>query len=107
MALPRPSRPSVLWQDLKSFAGTQGRVRVLIAIISILMPVVIVAGFHHDSYIEPEEQIIYVQSWPEARTDEEIKAQQKIDQARREAAINEKRQQFRKLADSLGIEYDE
>lgn len=104
MVLPRPSTPAAAWRDLKSFFAQRGRHRWLIAMVSILMPVVIVTGFYYDSYIKPERRIIYVENWPATRSDEEIKAQQKIDQAKREKAMEERRQQYQRLADQLGID---
>lgn len=52
--------------------------------------------------------IIYVEQWPATRTDEEVRAQQKIDQARKHAeqaqleALKKKRQaEFKKVDDAL------
>lgn len=104
MAFPRPSTPLAALRDLRAFLSTGGRSRWLIAIISILMPCVIVFGFYLDSNIKPVPRIVYVQSWPANRTDEEIKAQQKIDQAAREKAFEERRRQYQAVADKLGID---
>jgi len=68
-----------------------------------MIPGLIVLGFYVDANIQPEPQIIYVQSWPENRTDEQIKAEQKIDQAARDKAAAEKRRQYQELAKRLGI----
>jgi hypothetical protein len=104
MFFPRPSTPAAAWRDLRSFMATRRRYHLLFALLAILMPVIIVYGFYRDAAIKPEPQIVYVQSWPESRTDEEIKAQQKIDQAKRDKAMAEKRAQYQRLADQLGIE---
>jgi hypothetical protein len=56
-----------------------------------------------DSNIKPEAQIIYVQSWPADRTDEQIKAQQKIDQAKRDKEAAQRRRQYQELEKRLGI----
>lgn len=104
MAFPRPSTPAAAWRDLKAFLSQGERHRWLIAIVSMLIPVVIVFGFYVDSHIKPERRILYIQSWPATRTDEEIKAQQKIDQAKLDAAREKRRLEYQALADKLGIE---
>jgi hypothetical protein len=103
MALPRPSSPLTAWRDLKAFLGQQERHKFVFAAIAICVPMVIVTGFYVDSNIKPEAQIIYVQSWPASRTDEQIKAQQKIDQAERDKAAAERRRQYRELEKRLGM----
>ena len=103
MALPRPSSPAAAWRELKAFLGQQERQKFFFALIAIMIPGLIVLGFYVDANIQPEPQIIYVQSWPENRTDAQIKAQQKIDQAARDKAAAEKRRQYQELAKRLGI----
>lgn len=99
---PRPSTPRAFWSDLRAFLGVRGRHQVLIAIVSVLIPVAIVAGFYVDSRIEePPLGVIYVESWPADRTDAEIVAQQKIDQAKRNAAAEAKRQEFQRADEAL------
>lgn len=105
MALPRPSTPAAAWRDLKAFLDQRGRYRYVFAAVSILMPALIVTGFYLDSRTEPPgPQLIYVQSWSADRSDEVIKAQQKIDQALRDAAREARRQEYQRVADQLGIE---
>jgi hypothetical protein len=103
MALPRPSSPLAAWRDLKAFLGQQERHKFVFAAIAICIPVVIVAGFYVDSNIKPEPQIIYVQSWSASRTDEQIKAEQKIDQAKRDKEAAERRRQYQELEKRLGM----
>ena len=71
-----------------------------------MMPVIIVVGFYYDGQtnIMPGEQVIYVKSWSANRTDEEIIAQQKIDQANKEAAIAERQRQYQKVEKRLGMQ---
>ena len=103
---PRPSSPRVVWHDLRTFLGRRERHQWLFAFLSILMPALIVLGLYLDSRTDPRPaQIIYVQSWPENRSDAEIIALQKIDQKKREAQFAERRRQYRRLADQLGIDY--
>lgn len=105
---PRPSGPRALIQDFREFTRQRSRVQWIGAIVAIAMPVLIIAGFNHDSShgISPGPQLIYVQSWPAARTDAQIKADQVRDQAKREAAQRERQRQFKKLdkqLDKIGI----
>jgi len=83
----------------------QEKHKFFIALLSIMMPMIIVLGFYVDSKRDPQKATItYVTSWPTTRTDAEIEKQniadQKILDARREA----KRLEFQRLADKLGIE---
>lgn len=103
MALPRPSSPAAAWRDLKAFLGQQERHKFFFAVIAVIIPGLIVLGFYVDANIQPEPQIIYVQSWPASRSDKQIKAEQKIDQAKRDKAAAEKRRQYQELAKRLGI----
>jgi hypothetical protein len=104
--LPRPSSPRALLADLKTFLATRQRHQLLIAAVSIAMPVLIVAGFYHDSHVEPPpKEMYFLPSWPADRSDAEIIAQQKIDQKIKEQKDAEKRAGYRRLADKLGIEY--
>ena len=105
MPLPRPASPRALWADLRAFARQRSRVQWIAALFAIVMPVVIVVGFYYDAQtnILPGEQIIYVENWPANRTDAEIKAQQKIDQAEKEKAQRARQEQFKRLEERLGI----
>jgi hypothetical protein len=103
MAFPRPSSPAAAWRDLRAFLGQQERHKFFFALIAILMPVVIVTGFYFDADIKPQAQIIYVENWPANRTDDQIKAEQKVDQAIRDKAAAEKRRQYQELEKRLGI----
>ena len=105
MALPRPSSPRVLLADLKAFTRERSRHQWIAAFFAIVMPIVILVGFYYDSRtnIAPGEQLIYVESWSADRTDEEIIAQQKIDQKAKEARAAERQRQFQKLEKQLGI----
>ncbi|MEA3036190.1 MAG: hypothetical protein QOH04_1955 [Sphingomonadales bacterium] len=100
---PRPAGPRALIADIRAFTRQRSRVQWIGALVAIAMPLLIVAGFYHDSShgIAPGPQLIYVDSWPANRTDEQIKADQKRDQAKREAALKERQRQFRKLDKDL------
>lgn len=116
MALPRPSRPSVVWSELKAVVTQPGSHKWLFAGLAMLIPAAILLIFMLSpikaDYRQPD--IIYVQKWAPNRTDEDIRRQQAIDapkereQRRLEAeAIAEHKRQLRKLADKLGIDVDE
>lgn len=96
---PRPARPKALIEDIRLFASQRSPYQWGGLAVAIVMPILIIAGFYHDSThgIAPGPQLIYAQSWPASRSDEEIKAQQKIDQAKREAAQRERQRQYQKL----------
>lgn len=102
---PRPSSPKAIWRDLRGFLAAQNRHKLLFATLALAMPVVLIAGFLHDSKREPPKpEMWFVPSWPATRSDAEIVAQQKIDQAKREAAAREKQDSYKRLAKQLGIE---
>lgn len=73
--------------------------------LAFLCTVIIVIVFFVDSQINtaPPAQIVYVEQWKADRSDEEIIAQQRVDQAKREAAELERRRQFQKLERQLGL----
>jgi hypothetical protein len=103
MAFPRPSSPTAAWRDLRDFLGQKGRHKLVFAVIAICIPAIIVTGFYVDSNIKPEAQIIYVENWPANRTDEQIKAQQKIDQVKRDKAMAARQQYYQELEKRLGM----
>jgi len=103
--LPRPASPRALLADIRLFFASRQRHQLVIAAISVAMPVLIVAGFYHDSHVEPPApEMYFIPSWPADRTDAEIIALQKVDQVKREKREAEKRESFQRLAKQLGIE---
>jgi hypothetical protein len=102
--LPRPARPSVLIRDMRVFMQGDRRYKLLFATLSVAITSLIVTGLIIESWwgIEPEgQQIVYAADFPASRTDAEIIAQQKIDQAILEKAKAERRRQFQKLDDNM------
>jgi len=83
----------------------RSREKVIGGLLAILVTTIIVIEFLVDSKINtaPPPTIIYAESWKADRPDTEIVAQQKIDQAKREAAAKEKQRQFQKLEKQLGM----
>ena len=103
MPLPRPASPRALWADLRAFTAERRPHHWVAMALAIAMPVAIVVTFYFDGQtnISPGPQLIYVESWPASRTDEQIKAQQKIDQAARDKFKKERQEQFKRLDDKL------
>lgn len=103
MPLPRPASPRALWADIRSFTSERRPHHWVALALAILMPLAIVFIFDLDgrTNIAPGPQLIYVESWPADRSDEQIKAEQKIDQAARDKAKKERQEQFKKLDEKL------
>ncbi len=98
MPLPRPASPPALWADLRAFASERRPHHWVAAALAVAMPVAIIFLFILDgrTNILPGPQLIYVESWPASRTDAEIKALQKIDQAARDKALKERQEMFKR-----------
>ena len=103
MPLPRPASPRALWADVRAFTAERRPHHWVALALAICMPVAIIILFVLDgrTNIMPGPQLIYVESWPANRTDEQIKAEQKIDQAARDKAKKERQEQFKRLDDKL------
>lgn len=97
--------PRAAARDLRAFLRQRSREQVIGAMLAFLTTLIIVIVFFVDSQINtaPPAQIIYVEQWKADRSDSEIIAQQKIDQAKREAAQKERQRQFQKIERQLGL----
>jgi ABC-type Na+ efflux pump permease subunit len=104
--LPPVSRPSVALRDLLAFLRQRSREQVIGAILAVLVTIIIVIIFLVDSQINtaPPQTAVYVELYDSNRTDAEIVADQKKDQAAKEAAAKEKQRQFQELEKKLGME---
>ena len=102
---PRPVAPRAALTDLRNFMRQRSREQVIGAALALLATAIIVFEFLIDSKINtaPPPQIVYVEQWSSNRTDAEIIADQKKDQAVREAYAREKQKQFQKLENQLGM----
>ena len=102
---PKPVGPREAFSDLFAFMRQRSREQVIGAMLAVLVTIIIIIEFLVDSKINtaPPQQIVYAESWSADRTEAEIIAQQKKDQARRDAAAKEKQRQFRKLEKQLGM----
>jgi hypothetical protein len=103
--LPPTYRPGFALRDLGAFLRQRSREQVIGASLAVLVTIIILILFFVDSQINtaPPPQIIYVEQYSANRTDAEIIADQKVHQAKREAAAKEKQRQFQKLEKQLGM----
>jgi hypothetical protein len=104
--LPPIHRPSVAFRDLLAFMRQRSREQVIGATLAVLVTVIIVIVFLVDSKINtaPPQQVIYVDLYNSNRTDAEIIADQKKDQAEKDAYAKEKQRQFQELEKKLGMD---
>jgi hypothetical protein len=102
---PRPVSPRAALADFRAFLRQRGREQWIGAALAVLVTIIIIIEFLVDSQINtaPPPRVIYVQEYKANRTDAEIIAQQKIDQAAKEAAQKERQRQFQKLEKQLGM----
>lgn len=84
----------------------RSREQVIGACLAVLATAIIVIEFVVDSKmgIAPPPQVIEVELYPANRTDAEIVADQKKDQANKEAAEKERQREFQQLAKQLHID---
>ncbi len=108
MSLPRLVSPRALWADIKAFAAQRGSHKLIALLAAIAIPTVIILTFiadTKDAHKAPT-QIIYTESWKADRSIEETRETIRENQARREAAEEERRKGFQKIQDfnnRLGI----
>jgi hypothetical protein len=104
--LPPIYRPTVALRDLLAFLRQRSREQVIGATLAVLVTIIIVIVFLVDSKINtaPPPQVVYVELYDSNRTDAEIIADQKKDQAEREAIAKERQRQFQELEKKLGID---
>ncbi|MFL6753062.1 MAG: hypothetical protein ACJ8D5_00335 [Sphingomicrobium sp.] len=102
---PRPSSPRAAFSDLAAFMRQRSREQVIGASLALLVTAIIVIEFLVDAKIgtAPPEQVVYADLYASNRTDAEIVAEQKKDQAAKEAAQKERQRQFQKLENQLGM----
>lgn len=102
---PRPSTPAAAFRDLAAFMRQRSREQVIAASLALLVTGIIIIEFVIDAKINtaPPPQIIYADLYSSNRTDAEIIADQKKDQAAKEAAQKERQRQFQKLENQLGM----
>ena len=103
---PPVSRPSVAFRDLLAFMRQRSREQVIGFILAVLVTIIIVIVFLVDSKINtaPPPRVVYVELYDSNRTDAEIIADQKKDQAKKEAYAKAKQRQFQELEKKLGMD---
>ncbi len=94
--------PLRAFRDLRSFLSRRKPHELGFLMLSMVLTSLTLFAFTRDSHFKKayKRDIIYFQSWPASRTDEEVRAQQAIDapiEARRRAAF-EKRKADRQAA---------
>ena len=99
----RPAGPRMLWKDLRDFWRSRPRGQWVAGVLAVTVTSAIVLAFFFDSAMSPKpgETITFIDSWPAARTDAEIKAKQKADLAVREAAEAAHRRRLQEIDESL------
>ena len=103
---PRPSSPGAALRDLAAFMRQRSREQVIGALLALLVTAIIVIEFLVDSKINtaPPPQVVDVQLYSSNRTDAEIIADQKKDQAEREAQKKADQEQYNQLAKQFHID---
>jgi hypothetical protein len=102
---PSPSSPRAAFRDLTAFIRHSGREQRIGAALALLVTAIIVIIFVVDAKIgvAPGPQVVEVELYPSSRTDAQIIADQKKDQAVKEAYQKEKQRQFQKLENTFGM----
>ena len=103
--LPRPVSPRAAWADLRAFLRRRSREQTIGAICALLATAAIMVAFYYDPQVNtaPPPTVIYAETYRADRTDAQIIADQKKDQAAKEAAQAERQRQFKELGNQLGI----
>lgn len=104
--IPRPVGPFAAIRDLAAHMRHSSREQRIGGALAILVTAIIVIEFLVDSKIgtAPPPQVTYVELYPSNRTDAEIVAEQKKDQAAKDAAAKEKQRQFQQLEKRFHID---
>ena len=102
---PKPVSPRAAFRDLAAFMRQRSREQVIAGSLALLVTAIIVIEFIVDASMgtAPPPRITYVELYPSNRTDAEIIADQKKDQAAKDAANKERQRQYQKLEKQLGM----
>jgi len=98
--------PRAAIADLRAFMRQRSREQRIGAVLAVAATLLIVLGFLFDGQINPKPHatVTFAQSWRADRSDAEIIADQKKDQALREAAQKKRQEEFKKLQKQLGMD---
>lgn len=105
---PRPVSPKSAFGDFWSYFREQRPHKWPLLALSAALTWVIIWAFVIDANTNTmprRNKIMYVQSWDANRSDAAIILQQKIDLAKREAALQKKQKEMQGLADEFGIDW--
>ena len=105
---PRPVSPKSAMSDMWSYFRENRPHKWPLLGVSVAITWVIIWAFIVDANtntMPTRNQIFYVQSWDANRSDAAIILQQKIDLAKREAAIEKKQKEMQGVADIFGIDW--
>lgn len=107
---PRPVSPKSALGDFWGYFKEQRQHKWPLLGVSVALTYVIIWGFIVDANtntMPTRNKIIYFQSWDADRSDAAIILQQKIDFAKREAALQTQQKKMQGYADAFGIEWRE
>ncbi|RST29793.1 hypothetical protein HMF7854_02345 [Sphingomonas ginkgonis] len=102
---PRPASPRDAIADLLTVMRRRSRTQWLGVAFALLATAIVLILFYVDPQVNtaPPRTITFVDSWPANRTDAQIEADQKKDQAAREKAAKAKQAEFQKIQKSFGM----
>jgi len=102
---PRPASPLAAFRDLAAFMRHRSREQVIGAALALLATSIILIEFVVDPKINtaPPPQVTYVDLYASNRTDAQIIADQKKDQAAKQAAVKERKRQFQAIEKQFGM----
>jgi hypothetical protein len=102
--------PVRAFKDLRVFFADRGPIELAFLVVAMGITLTLIWAFARDSSMEPvyRPDIIYVEQYTLDRTDDQIRAQQKIDAAEKEKLLAERRKRqeerqasFKRLDDKL------
>ena len=102
---PTPSSPRAAFRDLANVMRHSSREQKIGGALALLVTAIIIVIFAIDSKfgVMPVETEYTFDLYPSNRTDAEIAADQKKNQAAKEAALKEQQRQYQKLENQLGM----
>lgn len=105
MPLPRPASPRALIADLRAFFAQRTKIQLYSFGAALLMPVVLIWLFVMDSNsLKPGPRVIYIESYPASRSDEEVRAAQQARQREAEQKAEETRRRWQALGEATGVD---
>jgi len=104
MSLPRPASPRALIADLRAFLQQRTRIQIFSFAAALIIPIALLWLFVLDSNsLKPGPRVIYVESYPATRSDDEIRADQQARQRAAEEKAAETRRRWQALGNATGV----